>query len=172
VSAGAAVLENDTIIVGLDDSKRLSPERREILSAEVRARARAVAVAHVSARTVDRMGIAPASRRAMALALEALHMPADHVIVDGNDDALDVSLPCTAVVGGDGRCAAIAAASIVAKVSRDRLMTRLAKRYPAYGFDLHKGYTTDAHIEALRRHGPCTLHRRSFAPCRQDPTLF
>lgn len=170
VSAGAAVLEVDTFISGLDDSKRLTPAQREAIARDVRAHAIAVAVAHVDATEIDRLGIVRATHEAMRRAIEDLGVAVSHVLVDGNDPALGAA--CTAVVGGDSKCAAIAAASVIAKVARDRLMVELAPMYDGYQLDVHKGYSTPEHLLAIRELGPTDIHRRSFEPCRQDATLF
>jgi ribonuclease HII len=111
-----------------------------------------------------------ANRLAMRRALDALGRELDHVLVDGIDGHL--GLPCTTVVDGDAKVACIAAASVIAKVTRDALMVELAAKYPGYGFVQNKGYSTHEHLVALKEIGPSEIHRRSFAPCNDDPTLF
>ena len=161
VSAGAVVLPLAPRIEGLDDSKRLTPARREELAALIFQRALAVSVAHVAASDIDALGITAALRRAFASALDGLALPPDHVLLDGLP--MRVVEHETAVVKGDSKVAAIAAASIVAKVARDAMMREMASRHPQYGFEVNKGYGTPDHLDALVRFGPCELHRRSFS---------
>jgi ribonuclease HII len=165
VVAAAVVLDPDRVPDGLADSKALPAARREALFAEIVASA-AVGIATVSHEGIDAINIRQASLRAMSRALAALPCTPDMALVDGNDPP---PLPCAveAVIRGDATVASIAAASIVAKVVRDRLMRRLHGRFPAYGFMTNAGYSTAAHLDALSRHGPCPFHRRSFAPVRQ-----
>lgn len=167
VTAAAVVLDVECTIAGLDDSKRLTPQRRRELAVVVRERAGGVSVAHVAAREIDAIGIGPATRLAWRRALEGLGFAVDHVLVDGNDRR--VGLAATAVVRGDSSCACIAAASIVAKVDRDALMVDLAAEHPGYGLDANKGYGTTEHISSIRAAGPSPLHRLSFAPCSARP---
>jgi ribonuclease HII len=150
---------------GLDDSKRLTAAERERLYGKILATG-AVSVVVASHARVDSMNILRASLWGMSRAVAALTCGADHVLVDGN--MLPPALPCPAeaLVGGDGRSVSIAAASIVAKVTRDRLMRAAGAAYPVYGFQNHMGYSTPEHLSALTAHGPCVLHRRSFAPVR------
>ena len=154
-------------INGLDDSKQLSAERREVLYARIVERALAWHVVLVTSEQVDQLNIFQATMLGMRLAVEAVSHVAEHARIDGN--RLPKALPCSAeaIIGGDALDRAIMAASIVAKVTRDRYMTDLHARHPEYGFDQHKGYATPAHLSALRQHGPCPEHRRSFAPVRQ-----
>jgi ribonuclease HII len=161
----AAVLFDGRIPKGLDDSKRLQPAERERLYAIILEKA-AVSVVVASRARVDRMNILRASLWGMARAVAGLPVRPDHVLVDGN--LLPPGLPCPAeaIVGGDGLSVSIAAASIVAKVTRDRLMTEIGRAFPDYGFEDHKGYSTPGHFAALDAHGPCIHHRRSFAPVR------
>jgi len=163
VSACACVLPRDTWLPGLTDSKRLSAQARERLDRIIREQALAVAVSHVEPAEIDRLGIGGANARAMREAVNALRIRPDHVVVDGLP--VDLGLPCTAYVRGDLQVRAIAAASIVAKVARDRLMTALDIRYPGYGLAANKGYGSAEHVAALGRLGPSPVHRRSFAPC-------
>lgn len=161
VVAAAVVLEAGDPIEGLADSKKLTPRRRESLFQEIHQRARAVAFAAVSAREIERRNILQASLTAMAVAVGRLGIPVAHLLIDGNRRIPSPHLQ-SVVVSGDSKCACIAAASIVAKVIRDRLMERFDRRFPQYGFARHKGYPTRDHLEAIRTHGPCFLHRRTF----------
>lgn len=170
VSAGAVVLSVDDPILGLNDSKKLSPSRREELALVVRERALAVGVGHIAASDIDSCGLATALRRAMHEALSQLGTIPDHVIVDGVP--LGIHPSETAVVKGDAKVAAVAAASIVAKVARDALMREAAVLHPEYGFDVNKGYGTAEHLAAVAALGPCPLHRRTFCGAGGDPTLF
>jgi ribonuclease HII len=163
VFAAAVVLDPERPIAGLADSKVLEPAERERLARRIRSRALAWAVASASVEEIDRINILRASLLAMRRALELLPLAPEEVCVDGLY-VPDVNLPCRAVVGGDRLIAAISAASILAKTARDREMVQLHKHFPAYGFAEHKGYGTPEHLGALRRHGPCEIHRRSFEP--------
>jgi ribonuclease HII len=162
VVAAAVILDPKRVPKGLDDSKRLSRERREQLFEEICATA-LVSVAVAPPSRIDRDNILRASLWALAQAVRALPELPKHVFVDGRDK-IDVPCECEAVIGGDGLVASIAAASIIAKVSRDRLMCRLALEHPEYGFDSHMGYGVPAHLAALDRLGPTVHHRRFFAP--------
>lgn len=161
VVAAAVVLPRDWLAAGLDDSKRLDPVSRERLDREIRAAATAVGVGVVSERVIDRVNIYQASLHAMRLALRRLGVAIDLALLDGRPPRT-FPIPHRAVIGGDGRVRSIAAASIVAKVSRDRLLREADHRWPQYGFASHKGYMTPAHVEALRSHGLCPFHRLSF----------
>ena len=154
-------------INGLDDSKQLSAERREVLYARIVERALAWHVVLMTSAQIDQLNIYQATMLGMRQAVEAVVHVAEHARIDGN--RLPKGLPCSAeaIIGGDALDRAIMAASILAKVTRDRYMTALHDRHPEYGFDQHKGYATPAHLSALRQHGPCPEHRRSFAPVRQ-----
>ena len=162
VVAAAVVLDPKRIPKGLDDSKRLTPERREELFEEICATA-SFAVAFGSPARIDRDNILRASLWALTRAVHALPEMPRHVFVDGRDK-LDIACDCDAVIGGDGLVVSIAAASIIAKVTRDRLMRALAQDCPGYGFESHKGYGVPEHLEALDRLGPSAHHRRLFAP--------
>ena len=153
-------------INGLDDSKQLTPARREALYARIVERALAWHVVAIDAAEIDRINIYQATMLGMCRAMEAVAHVAGMARIDGN--AIPAGLPCAAEawVGGDARDRSIAAASILAKVTRDRAMMALHAEFPAYGFDGHKGYSTPAHLAALSLHGPCPQHRRSFAPVR------
>ncbi len=163
VVAAAVVLDPARPIAGLADSKTLAPQRREALAGEIRARAWAWAIAQAEVDEIDRINILQASLLAMQRAVAGLKLEPELVLVDGNRAP---ALPCAVrtIVKGDVLEPAISAASILAKVTRDALMREMDCRYPGYGFARHKGYPTPEHLEALRRLGPCPLHRRSFAP--------
>jgi ribonuclease HII len=165
VVAAAVVLDPHSPIEGLRDSKQLSAARRERLAVLIRERAVAWSVGRAEADDIDRINILQATLLAMARAVEGLSTPPRHVLVDGLH-CPRLSCSVEAVVGGDRVIASISAASILAKVTRDAEMVQLDRRYPQYGFKRHKGYPTVEHREALRRHGPCPFHRRSFAPVR------
>ena len=169
VSAAAVVFATDEPFCGLRDSKVLSPAQRADLDVLIRGRALAVAVAHVDSHVIDAIGIAGATVQAMRLALEALPVVVDHVLVDGLD--VPLGLPHTAVVKGDATVRSIAAASIVAKVARDRLMGELDQEHPGYGLAGNKGYGSEGHLRAIVELGPSAVHRMSFAPCAQG-SLF
>jgi ribonuclease HII len=180
VVAAAAMLPPDWIEDGmpdtlsaLNDSKQLSEKQREGFFHQLtNHEAFRYAVAQVQPEVIDTINILQATHRAMNEALSRLHPPPEHVLVDGREVAT-MFFAHTAVVRGDARSYSIAAASVLAKVTRDRLMLELDRLYPAYGFALHKGYGTPDHLAALARHGPCPLHRRSFAPLKpRQPDLF
>lgn len=164
VVAAAVVLDLRRIPDGLADSKALSAERREELFALI-VRSAQVGVATVSAGEIDRINIRQASLLAMCRALDALPCVPDVALVDGND-APDLRCPAHTIIKGDALVPSIAAASIVAKVMRDRMMKRVDELFPAYGFATNVGYSTATHLAALARTGPCPYHRRSFAPVR------
>jgi ribonuclease HII len=164
VFAAAVILSQDRPIRGLNDSKQLDPERREILAQRIRERAVAWAVAAVDAATIDRINIYHASRLAMKLAVEKLQPAADFLLIDAL--FLDLPIAQRAFIQGDARCHAIAAASIVAKVERDACMCEWDAAFPGYGLARHKGYSTAEHADALDSHGPTPLHRLSFEPVR------
>jgi ribonuclease HII len=164
VVAAAVVLDPKRIPKGIDDSKRLTAERREELFEEICATA-AFAVAFASPARIDRDNILRASLWALKRAVQALPEMPKHVFVDGRDRIdIDCECECEAVIGGDGLLVSVAAASILAKVTRDRLMCALAQDCPGYGFESHKGYAVPEHLEALNRLGPTVHHRRLFAP--------
>lgn len=167
VVAAAVILDPDHPIAGLKDSKQLTARQRETLAAEIRTRSRAWAVAWADHEEIDRLNILQASLLAMARAVAALTLQPQRVLVDGNR-CPPVPQPVDAIVKGDSTVPAISAASILAKVERDAAMCRLDLLYPGYGFAVHKGYPTAAHVEALERHGPCTVHRRSFGPVQRS----
>lgn len=163
VFAAAVILDPARPIMGLADSKKLSAARREQLASDIRVRALAWALGRAEVEDIDRLNILQASLLAMQRAVAALPFIPDQVLVDGNR-CPTLPCPCRAIVRGDATVPAIGAASILAKVARDAELCLLHDRYPAYNFARHKGYPTAAHRDALRRHGPCPAHRRSFAP--------
>jgi ribonuclease HII len=164
VVAAAVILSPDRPIRGLNDSKLLDPARRETLAARIRERAVAWAVAAVDAATIDAINIYQASRQAMRMAAGRLDPAADFLLVDAM--SLDMDLPQRALIKGDARCHAIAAASIIAKVWRDELMRVWDAVFPEYGLAAHKGYATPLHLRAIGELGPTPLHRLSFDPVR------
>lgn len=175
LAVAAVILDPDCPIAGLDDSKRLSPARREALYPLIIERALAYCIVLVDADEIDRINIFQATMSGMTRAVTGLKPVAQEALIDGNRLPKDLPCPGRAIVGGDALEPAISAASILAKVSRDRVMVTLDGVYPGYGFATHKGYPTPAHLAALRRLGPCAAHRRSFAPVRrllQQTTRF
>ena len=175
VVVAAVILDPAHPIAGLDDSKKLSEKRREALYPQILGHALAHCVIVVEADEIDRLNIFRATMAGMSRAVAGLVPAAQEALVDGNKLPEDLPCPGRAIVGGDALEPAISAASILAKVSRDRLMVALDATYPGYGFAVHKGYPTPAHLAALQRLGPCLQHRRSFAPVRQmldQGTLF
>ena len=165
VTAAAVILDPDRAIPGLADSKRLTPRRRELLDREIRDKASAFAVAFATAEEIDRINILQASLLAMKRAVDLLGVIPRRALVDGNR-CPELACPVEAVVGGDASVPVISAASILAKVARDREMLILHDRFPGYGFARHKGYPTREHLAALSELGPCEQHRRSFRPVR------
>lgn len=165
VVAAAVILDELAPIRGLRDSKVLTARARERLFDEIRAKALCVCIAQASAAEIDELNVLQATLLAMRRAVEGLRLRPSRVLVDGNRLPV-LRVPAQAIVRGDATVASISAASILAKVQRDRLCVALHERYPQYGFARHKGYPTAAHLEALRRLGACTEHRRSFAPVR------
>jgi ribonuclease HII len=165
VFAAAVILGRGTRIAGLDDSKKLSESRRDELAMAIRARAACWAIAFATVEEIDRLNILQATLLAMRRAIEGLAITPTEVCVDGLH-VPRVSIPARAIVGGDASVRAISAASILAKTARDAEMARLAERFPQYGFERHKGYPTRDHLQALERHGPCEVYRRSFGPVR------
>ncbi len=159
--AAAVVLRIGTRLPGLDDSKKLTPQQRERLDVLIRHQALAWAVHSVGPDVIDRYGLTRARQLAMQGAVAGLHLAADYLLVDAWD-VPDLPLPQLCVVKGDATCASIMAASVVAKVHRDRLMVEYDRRYPGYGFAEHKGYATAAHRRALRELGPSPIHRLSW----------
>lgn len=173
VVAAAVIFDPATRLDGIDDSKKLLVNEREELAATIMEHARAWAVGSASPREIDEINILQASILAMHRALDALPVMPDFLLVDGNRFH-HPALNFQTVIGGDGQCFSIGAASILAKVERDRIMCAHDAVFPDYGFGRHKGYATAAHIEALRQHGPCELHRRSFTvkALTEQPGVF
>lgn len=167
VVAAAVILDPTYRVRGLRDSKLLEPERREVLAERIREHAVAWAIAAVDAARIDQINIYQASRVAMRDAVLQLAPAADHLLIDAMK--IDCELPQRAIIHGDALSASIAAASILAKVERDRMMCDWDTIFPFYGLASHKGYSTPRHLAALREHGPCPLHRQSFAPVWQNP---
>ena len=166
VVAAAVILDPKRRIVGLDDSKKLPAERREVLAQRIREHALAWGVAEVDARRIDAWNIYQASRQAMTAALQQLLISPDYLLIDAMQ--LDVLMEQKSLIKGDARSVSIAAASILAKTHRDSRMEEWDLIYPQYGLARHKGYATPDHLEALRVHGPSPLHRQSFAPVRDS----
>ena len=166
VVAAAVILDPAKPIHGLADSKKLSVAKRASLATDVRQRAIAYAVAAADIAEIDELNILHATMLAMSRAVQQLTLRPSLALVDGNR-LPQLAMPAVAVVRGDDRVAAISAASIVAKVTRDRLMRQFSLKYPGYGFEQHAGYGTKAHLQALAKLGPCPIHRRSFAPVRR-----
>lgn len=166
VFAAAVILDPGAPIAGLADSKKLTARKRDLLARQIKSQAMAWAVASATVEEIDTLNILRASLLAMRRAVEALAIEPAEVLVDGLH-CPDLRCPARAIVRGDSTVAAISAASILAKVTRDMLMLELHQRHPQYRFDLHKGYPTAAHLAALREHGVSAVHRRSFAPVRR-----
>ncbi|MBU1465155.1 MAG: ribonuclease HII [Gammaproteobacteria bacterium] len=167
VVAAAVILDPSRPIAGLADSKKLSEKKREALFVEIQEKALAYGIASATIEEIDEINILHASMLAMSRAVALLSIVPEHVLVDGN--RIPPNLPCSAeaVVKGDARQSAISAASILAKVTRDRDIVQVSQIYPEYGFEKHKGYPTAQHLEAIRLHGITPIHRRSFAPVKK-----
>jgi ribonuclease HII len=161
VVAAAVIVPRESWIDGVDDSKKLSHAKREELFVIIQERALSIGVGIVSHQRIDEINILQATMQAMAEAAAQLIPRPQHLLVDGNRFQ-DQSLPFTTIIDGDAKCFSIAAASIIAKVTRDRIMLEYDRQFPQYGFAKHKGYGTKEHLDALRMYGPCEIHRRSF----------
>ncbi len=161
VCAAAVILPEDCDLPGLNDSKKLTEKKREALYDEIIEKAVAYGIAFSTVEEIEGINILSAALLAMNRAIEKLSLKPDMALIDGNTTR-DIAVPARAVVGGDGRCACIAAASVLAKVTRDRLMLEMAKEYPQYGFEKHKGYGTKVHYAAIEEYGPSPIHRMSF----------
>jgi len=161
VCAAAVILPRDLVIPGLTDSKKLTDKKRRELYPVIQEQALAYGIAFASEQEIDEINILQATFLAMQRAIDQLNGKADFALIDGNREK-DFGLPVKTVIKGDSLSASIAAASILAKVTRDDLMLKMAQTYPEYGFEIHKGYGTKAHYEALRAHGPCPIHRMTF----------
>lgn len=168
VVAAAVILDPGHPIDGLDDSKKLTARKRDVLFDSIREHASAFSIVEIGPEEIDRINILQATMVAMARAVAAIDPAPDHVRIDGNRLPDLGGISAEALVGGDGLCPAIGAASILAKVHRDRLMLAYHERWPEYGFDRHKGYPTRDHLAALDRHGPSPIHRKSFRPVQQQ----
>jgi ribonuclease HII len=167
VVVAAVILDPLRPIAGLDDSKKLSERKRDALYALIVERALAWRIEFVEAEEIDRINILQATLTGMRRALRGLSPAPTHALIDGNRLPDGLPCPATAIVGGDASEACISAASILAKVTRDARLRALHAQYPHYGFDKHKGYPSPLHLAALREHGPCPQHRRSYAPVRK-----
>lgn len=161
VCAAAVVLPENTIIEGVDDSKKLSEKKREALFGVIKAEAVSYSIAYASVEEIESMNILNATMLAMKRAVEGLDVKADYAMIDGNR-LPDLCIDSEFIIKGDAKSMSIACASILAKVSRDRLLYKYAEEYPMYGFDKHKGYGTKAHTAAIKEFGPCPYHRMSF----------
>ena len=161
VCAAAVILPENTIIDGVNDSKKLSEKKREALFDVIKSSARSYCIAYATVEEIESRNILNATMLAMKRAVEGLDVKADYAMIDGNR-LPDLNIDSEFIIKGDAKSMSIAAASILAKVSRDRLLREYAKEYPEYQFDKHKGYGTKAHIEALKKYGPCPYHRMSF----------
>lgn len=161
VCAAAVILPKGEIIEGVNDSKKLTEKKREQLFDVIKEKALSYSIAWASVEEIESINILNAAMLAMKRAVEGLDVKADFAYIDGNKTP-PIDIPCEAVVKGDANSMSIAAASILAKVSRDRLMLEYAKQYPEYGFEKHKGYGTKAHTEAILTYGECPIHRPSF----------
>ena len=167
VVAAAVILDPDNPIVGLNDSKKLTEKKREKLFIEIQEKALAWSIAEATHAEIDELNILQATFLAMRRAVEGLNIQPEKIIVDGNQIPKGISIACEAIVGGDASHAEISAASILAKVTRDRQMQALDLIYPDFGFAKHKGYPTKAHFEAIAAHGVIYEHRRSYAPVKK-----
>lgn len=167
VVAAAVILDPDNPIVGLNDSKKLTEKKREKLFIEIQEKALAWSIAEATHAEIDELNILQATFLAMRRAVEGLNIQPEKIIVDGNQIPKGISIACEAIVGGDASHAEISAASILAKVTRDRQMQALDLIYPDFGFAKHKGYPTKAHFEAIAAYGVIQEHRRSYAPVKK-----
>lgn len=161
VVCAAVIMPLENIVEGVDDSKKLTAKRREKLDVFIRENAIAYAICRIEPQVIDEINILEATKLCMKNAVESLSISPGFVLTDGNM-TLDITIPQKSVIGGDAACYSIGAASIIAKVYRDKLMDEYAVQYPAYGFEKHKGYGTAAHIKAIKECGLCPIHRRSF----------
>ena len=156
------------MIKGIDDSKKLSLGRREELFEQIQQQALAIGVSEISHERIDEVNILQATLDAMTDAVGKLHISPEHILVDGLHYRKGI-IPYTTIIDGDAKCCSIAAASIIAKVLRDKKMLELDLKYPQYGFAKHKGYGTKEHLDAIRKYGPCEIHRRSFRmPAKEE----
>lgn len=176
IVAAAVIFPPNVQLPGLADSKQLSPRKRVEICAKIKTQALAIGVASVSHKEIDRLGINKANLLVMKRAVQKLKVKPDYLLIDGERNIIDLPIPQKSISGGDRKCASIAAASIVAKVARDRLMERLHKKFPYYDFLHNVGYGTRKHLNALKKYGPCAFHRFSFYPVskfsKRDLTLI
>jgi ribonuclease HII len=166
VVAAAVIFDQDVVIPGVDDSKKLTPPKREKLFTEITKKCLSYGVGMVESDEIDRINILEATKKAMLMAVAQLSPQPDFLFIDGNA-GIDSSIPQKAIIDGDALSHSIAAASIIAKVTRDRLMVELSCQFPFYGFEKHKGYGTKVHLTALREHGVLSIHRKSYRPVIQ-----
>lgn len=167
LSASAVILDPSKPISGLDDSKKLNEKQREELYSEIIEKALCWSLVYIEPSVIDEINILEARMLAMRKAIEALSIEPSKALIDGNRIPKGLSIPAEAIIKGDGLIPAISAASIIAKVSRDRLMNELDKKYPEYGFAKHKGYGTKYHIECIEKYGICEIHRKSYKPIKK-----
>ncbi len=172
VCAAIVILDRHRLPKDVNDSKALTAKAREQLFDVICDRALAISFGFASSREIDAINIRQATHLAMRRATAGLYLSPAHILIDGNDPPSGLPCPATALVKGDSISLSIAAASIVAKVLRDRLMTRLGARHPHYEFERHAGYATPRHLAALKKHGPCPQHRMSFSPLNQQELAF
>ena len=162
VTVGAVILKPDSFIEGVNDSKKISETKREKLYEQITDEALAWSVGIVDQKEIDELNILNATKRALTLALEGLKIKPERLLVDALEHIDTKGIPYTSIIKGDAKIYSIGAASIIAKVTRDRIMREYDEVYPEYGFAKHKGYGTSAHIEAIKKYGPCPLHRKTF----------
>ncbi len=162
VCAAAVILPENAVIEGLNDSKKLSEKKREELYDVIKEKAIAFCVAYGTLEEIETLNILQATFLAMNRAIDGLAVKPDFALIDGNRVPKDIKIPCETVVKGDGKSMSVAAASVLAKVTRDRLMLEYDKKYPEYDFKKHKGYGTKEHTELIKKYGPCEIHRMSF----------
>jgi len=165
VVAAAVILPKDAYIAGLNDSKKLSFQKREELYEQIQEVAVSVGTGIVSAEEIDQLNIYEATKKAMTIAVEQLNPQPEYLLIDAME--LPLSVPQQSIIKGDAKSISIAASSIIAKVTRDRLMKKISEQYPEYGFEKHMGYGTEQHLEAIRRYGVTKEHRKSFSPVSQ-----
>lgn len=162
VCAAAVILKEDTVIEGLNDSKKLSEKKREALYGVIKEKALAYCVCYGTLDEIENFNILQATFLAMNRAIDGLEIKPDFALIDGNKVPKDIKIPCAAIVKGDALSMSVAAASVLAKVTRDRLMQEYDLKYPQYNFKKHKGYGTKEHTELIKKYGPCQIHRMSF----------
>ena len=173
VVAAAVILSKDTFIDGVNDSKKLTEQKRNILFDKIKQTSISYGIGIVDSKIIDELNILQATFLAMKKALEQLAVKPNLVLIDGNHTIPNLKINQQAIVSGDAKSACIACASILAKVTRDSIMLEYAKQYPQYNFEKHKGYGTKAHLEAIQKYGPCPIHRMTFAPLNsKQPEMF